>query len=372
MKQAGVRMRISLCMIARDEEELLGGALDSVVSWVDEIVVADTGSEDRTAAIARSYNAHVMDVPWEDDFSAARNAALAECTGDWVLVLDADERVAGPLVASLRRLPADAVAATVELRNRRRDGNIRTTRLIRAFRRHPQILFEKRIHEHVNESVDRFIAQRGGHIYHLEGRIDHLGYLAEVAANRHERDFHLLELAIRDEPEDTYNHFKMLERAASAGDAKRLTRAVRRAERAIAADEAFATRHYAGMMVTLMARGRHAGDPIGSLAYLRTWGRGLSKSVPLVLWEGLFYEQANLLNQAMNSFHRVLSLPVGTERQLSRIRPLMGAVRICLAKGDLARADAYYRRAVAVNPYDREVLSVSRMFSQEAGSTDKC
>ena len=67
---------VSLCMIVRDEEDVLGRCLDSVKDAVDEIIIIDTGSEDRTKETALKYTQNVYDFPWRDDFSAARNFAL--------------------------------------------------------------------------------------------------------------------------------------------------------------------------------------------------------------------------------------------------------------------------------------------------------
>lgn len=85
--------KISLCMIVKDEEDYLGGALASVASIVDEIIVVDTGSGDASPDIAREFGARVLTEPWANDFSKARNRALAEATGDYILILDADEKI---------------------------------------------------------------------------------------------------------------------------------------------------------------------------------------------------------------------------------------------------------------------------------------
>ncbi len=87
-------MRISLCMIVCNESEHLAGALQSVAPLVGEIIVLDTGSSDGSQEIARSFGARVIEWEWVDDFAAARNAAIAEATGDFILILDADERIA--------------------------------------------------------------------------------------------------------------------------------------------------------------------------------------------------------------------------------------------------------------------------------------
>ena len=84
------RNTVSLCLIARDEEATIGMAIKSVLALVDEVIVVDTGSRDNTRIIAEGYGAKVFDVPWADDFSAARNAALDQASGKWILVLDGD------------------------------------------------------------------------------------------------------------------------------------------------------------------------------------------------------------------------------------------------------------------------------------------
>ena len=87
----GTRGTVSLCMIVKNEEKHLARCLHSVKPVVDEIVIVDTGSTDRTKEIGVAFGAHVADFPWVDDFSKARNFALSQASGDWILVLDADE-----------------------------------------------------------------------------------------------------------------------------------------------------------------------------------------------------------------------------------------------------------------------------------------
>jgi len=86
-------VRVSLSMIVKDEAETLSAVLADASSFCDELLVADTGSSDGTREIAAAAGAKVIDVPWTDDFAAARNASLDACTGEWVVWLDADDRV---------------------------------------------------------------------------------------------------------------------------------------------------------------------------------------------------------------------------------------------------------------------------------------
>lgn len=88
-------MKINLVMIAKNEERSLERCLKAAKPLVDEIILADTGSSDRTVEIARGMGARVVSFPWVNDFSAARNFALDQSDADWNLVLDADEYVRG-------------------------------------------------------------------------------------------------------------------------------------------------------------------------------------------------------------------------------------------------------------------------------------
>jgi glycosyltransferase involved in cell wall biosynthesis len=103
-------MQLTALLMVRDEEDRLADALDSV-AFATETVVVDTGSKDRTIDLARSKGARVESVPWEG-YAATRNRALAAATHDWVLFLDADERVSAELakeiVEVLERGPKEA------------------------------------------------------------------------------------------------------------------------------------------------------------------------------------------------------------------------------------------------------------------------
>src|SRR5215467_136999 len=98
------RPRRSLCMIVRNEEQHLAECLECVADLMDEIVVVDTGSTDRTRDVAGRFGARVFDFPWVDSFAAARNESLRHATGDWIFWLDADERLTPPNRTKLRRL----------------------------------------------------------------------------------------------------------------------------------------------------------------------------------------------------------------------------------------------------------------------------
>src|SRR5581483_7060685 len=105
------RMRLSICMIVRDEAAGLPRCLASLAGVADELVVVDTGSLDATPALAEAAGARVIRIAWPRDFAAARNVSLDAATGDWCVVIDADEELAPPMRAALRETVERADAA---------------------------------------------------------------------------------------------------------------------------------------------------------------------------------------------------------------------------------------------------------------------
>lgn len=85
---------LSLCLIVKNEEKYIEECVKSFGNTVSELIVVDTGSTDKTIEIAKKLGAKVFDFKWMDDFSAARNFATDHATGDWIMVVDADERLA--------------------------------------------------------------------------------------------------------------------------------------------------------------------------------------------------------------------------------------------------------------------------------------
>jgi tetratricopeptide (TPR) repeat protein len=233
-------MKLSLAMIVKDEADHLGHCLDSVRDLVDEMVVLDTGSRDGTVDVARERGARVDRIPWEGDFAAARNASLARATGDWVLVLDADEAVDVLDHPRIREAVAqDQVPAfRLILRNYFPDGSrlamdappvanpggysegagfshCGDSTMLRLFRRLPGAAFTGRIHE----AIDPFFEARGLPIHTLPAVIHHYGQTlpSRVAAKKPV----YLDIARRDareRPEAFEAHVHLVLQAASAED----------------------------------------------------------------------------------------------------------------------------------------------------------
>jgi tetratricopeptide (TPR) repeat protein len=205
--------RVTLCMIARDEEQMLPGCLESVRGAVDEVVLVDTGSRDRTREVARAHGAQVYERPWDDDFAAPRNEALSRARGEYVLQLDADERLAPGACSRLRRAVEDGTTpyGLLRLHNASRadapfervaSGELRLGDAFwvpRLVKRVPYVRYEGIIHETIDESLLR----NGVRPTALAVDVVHLGRIPELSAARGKlgRNLALLEKRCRLEPD---------------------------------------------------------------------------------------------------------------------------------------------------------------------------
>jgi GT2 family glycosyltransferase/tetratricopeptide (TPR) repeat protein len=187
---------VTACLIVKNEEQMLGDCLESVRDAVDEIVVYDTGSIDRTVQIARKAGAVVVEGTWEDSFAVARNAALLHATGEWVLSIDADERLQthpDVLRSQLAAPDSDVEAYLVAIENLHGPGNPRSVHTaIRMFRRRSST-WRHRLHEQVVAADDPARPLRTAYL--SGARLIHHGYVAEVFDNRNKADRNL-ELAL--------------------------------------------------------------------------------------------------------------------------------------------------------------------------------
>lgn len=195
--------KTALVIIAKNEAPRIARLLESVSHHVDECWVADTGSSDDTVAISEACGARVVQVPWVDDFSAARNAALDYAQADWHLVLDADEWLVegGSFVASLRTTPPDFVGQ-VALRESEQTSptpvGIARSWLSRILP--GPIRYEGRIHE---QPVHQLRTSRTPVV------IGHDGYTPEALRAKRGRNRRLLEQALTESPQDPYLMFQL-------------------------------------------------------------------------------------------------------------------------------------------------------------------
>jgi glycosyltransferase involved in cell wall biosynthesis len=196
---------ISLNMIVKDEEKFLDGCLSSIKDIVDEIIIADTGSTDGTKDIARKYNAKILDYTWKHNFADARNFVLKNSTCNWILYLDADERIDDKyhpeIIKIINSDESDAYLLKLKsVTKTNEQEQIQIAAYPRLFKNIDGLKFEGRIHEQITPSL----VQSGARIKNSSVIIDHLGYAQddEIIEKKKRRNLENLIKLVEEEPEN--------------------------------------------------------------------------------------------------------------------------------------------------------------------------
>jgi GT2 family glycosyltransferase/predicted SAM-dependent methyltransferase/tetratricopeptide (TPR) repeat protein len=199
----------SLCMIVKDEERHLPHCLLSCRSLVQEMIVVDTGSKDHTAQLAELFGAKLLHHPWQDDFSSARNHSLAAAQSDWILIMDADERISPRDYLLFRKTLAETPPCGLVMETRNYtdlttlDGfqanaglypedeaglGWTGSRKVRLFPNVPSVRFEGVVHE----TVDASILQAGLTLQPHPVPVHHYGGLEKDRQARKQQLYYLL------------------------------------------------------------------------------------------------------------------------------------------------------------------------------------
>lgn len=234
---------ISLCMIVKNEEKYLAKCLMSVKPVVDQMVVVDTGSSDRTKDIARAFGAEVYDFEWNDNFSDARNLSLSKANGDWIFILDADETISALdyrlFSETVNKRSSTPSAYIINTRNyihspnidgwRANDGRYSSeeagtgwnpTPKVRLFPNDSRIRFENPVHELVEPSLRRV----GIEIIKSDIQVHHYGKLdIEKVESKGKKYFALGEKKLETNDSDAKSLFEL---AVQAGEIKEFQKAI--------------------------------------------------------------------------------------------------------------------------------------------------
>lgn len=203
---------ISLCMIVKNEEKMLPRCLESVQGLVDEIIVVDTGSEDRTVQVAKSFGAKVYHHSWQDDFSLHRNQSLSYAESEWILVMDADEELECADHDKLRqalKIP-DISIVSISVHNIDQKSGKQTSFLpsVRLFRRGLNLRYDGIVHNQLKLPESEAVLSTDVRLYHC-------GYslAPEVMQKKYERSKTLLRRQIeknRNDPFANFNYSQIL------------------------------------------------------------------------------------------------------------------------------------------------------------------
>ncbi len=202
-------MKLSLCMIVKDEATTLPKCLGSVKNVVDEIIVLDTGSTDKTPDIAKQFGAEVHHFKWCNDFSAARNDALKYVTGDWILVLDADETLTTQIVPHIKEAIESDLHLLINLVRHEVGAEQSPYSMVsRLFKNHPDISFSRPYHALVDDSISVILAKEPDWQvgYLPEVAILHEGYQKNAIAqqNKYAKAQAAMESFLVNHPDDPY------------------------------------------------------------------------------------------------------------------------------------------------------------------------
>lgn len=308
---------ISLCMIVKNEERVLGDCLASIKPWVDEIIVVDTGSSDRTVAIAEEHGAKVFHFPWTDSFSEARNESLKHATCDWILWMDADDTIpeqCGRRLHNLVLMAAENVTGIlmqVQIPPAPGEHGFTVVDHVKLFRNGLGLKFEGRIHEQILEPIYRI----GGTVERSDLYVIHSGYDYSPDGQRKKRarDLLLLEKDLADRPDHPFVLFNI---GMTAFHMKDYAKAVPALERCLALSkpqESTVRKVYAML----------AGCALDTRDFLdaKRWvEQGLAqfpKDPELLFRAGIIYREIGDLNKAEESYVKLL-----TDREVGHIDSL--------------------------------------------------
>ncbi|MBD0268706.1 MAG: tetratricopeptide repeat protein [Cyanobacteria bacterium Co-bin8] len=315
-------MTISLCMIVRDEAERLPACLASAKDLISQIIVLDTGSTDQTVAIAQAQGAEVHTFAWSQDFAAARNAALEQATGDWILVLDADETLQPDIVPVLKgidqgqgvgEIAAEHLLLVNLLRLEVGAQQSPYTLVSRFFRNRPELRFTRPYHETVDDSVVALQAQEPSwQVATLDAiALHHQGYQADAIArqNKFERARTIMAAYLADHPEDAYICNKL---GALYGQEGEWAKALPLLERGLTAAHS---------------------DPL--------------TRYELYYHRGLAHRQLQQFDQAKQDYHTALEQPLLPKLKLGAVINLGSLLK---QQGQLPEAIAQFEQAITIDP----------------------
>ncbi|MED3549818.1 glycosyltransferase [Cytobacillus praedii] len=200
-----IEKTITLCMIVKNEEKLIERCLSSVRNKVDEIIIVDTGSSDRTIELASKFTSKIYNLEWKEDFSYARNYSLEKATSDYILVLDADEYLDDS--SNLDKvLVTEKDHYTVRIKNHLSSGGSIYHPAVRLFKNKRGLQYFGKIHEHLN------VEDKSLNLTHEFGEliINHEGYKDEIVKekNKHERNIKILHDEVEKNPSG-YNYYNL-------------------------------------------------------------------------------------------------------------------------------------------------------------------
>ncbi len=346
---------ISVTLIVRNEEQFISQCLESVRDITDDLVVIDTGSEDRTVELARQLGARVICRPWPRDFAKARNWALEEAKNPWILMLDADEVLLADdqdmLLQAVTQPTADAYnLRIVSLTDRPED--LAEARVTRLFRNDPRIRWEGRVHEQIIPSVGR----AGMTLEPLDVRLMHYGYLNRVMTDRKklERNLDLLDQSLTEAVEPEWKAYLYWQRAQTLIPLARYDESKKDMKRAMSLTHPTAPlQPLFWLTLAKIYTSQTAHHKVHQT--IREALKLFPDYTDLVYWDGMVFMNEGLWSQAADCFNRAISLGVPknylqSELGVGTFKALWQLAKVSRAQGNMTLAEAYYLKTIQMKP----------------------
>jgi len=360
------RPLLSAALIVRDEERHLEACLASLAGRIDEIVVVDTGSADSSREIALGFGARVLERQWTDDFAAARNASIEACAGEWILYIDADERLVAFDRSVVERELGDPRYAAHTVLFRPSAGYTRY-REHRLFRNRPELRFVGLIHESLMPALETLRVREGLAVGASAIALDHHGYGHADVVRKSARDVALLQKRLAVDPGHAYSWAHLGSALLASGDERGAEEAWRRG---IAIVRALAHRTpteglpYLYLAKMLVERKRDAGEILADALRL------FPDNYALIWLAGRQYIERGQFEAALPWFSRLAAIdPEMLDAEaLAYDASIFGAnahaaLGLCAFRlGRFAESAAHYAKAEALVPGD-DAIRTKRMFA---------
>lgn len=367
--------RLSLCMIVRDNENTIEACLASIRPWVDEIVIVDTGSTDRTPEICRQFDARMFDLPWTDDFSTARNESMKSATGDWIFWMDSDDIIPENQGRRLRKLvdgghTEDCLGYVMQVHCPATDSGAMTiVDHVKLFRNRPELRFEHRIHEQILPSIRR----ASGNVVFTDIHVVHAGsdQTVEGQQRKLERDFRILKLDLEERPNHPFVLFNLGMTHENAGEYSLAETFLRRSIDVAGQNESHLAKAWALLVNCLRCQSRDR-DAVEAAS------KGLTQfpdNQELLFRRGTAWQSLGMPERAIDDYRRLLIS--STEPEFRSTDPGISGYKtrhnLALALNEIGQsndAEACWRECIAGNPNFGPAYDSLVMLYQQADRLD--
>ncbi|GIP60216.1 glycosyltransferase [Paenibacillus sp. FSL W8-0186] len=339
---------ISLCMIVKNEERCIQRCLDSVASVVDEIIIVDTGSTDKTLELLNKYDAKIFHYQWDNNFANARNYAIEQATSDYILQLDADEWIEDPLNQLKQHLTNEIYY--IPIRNDLGGGLAEIHKFPRLFVRIPELMYHGAIHEQIDIQSNW---HRSSQIL-SEMIIHHDGYLTKVVnqQGKLERNLQIL-LKEVDENPSAFNYYNLGQQYFISGEYTKALEAYKKSY-SYGDNYTFTIKLLLGLIQSLIMLKQYK----DALSIANDAFKLYSNYVEFKYYEGLIYQELGYLPDARECFENCIEVGdsdvsihfntyEGTGSYLASTR----LAEIAYSNFEFGQADANLRVAISQAPH---------------------